>query len=255
MQGADADIYKLAAPEFRRHIGTIAQRLRSRPITAPELLAEPPVENPVLLTFDDGGVSAVTYVADLLDVLGWKAHFLITTSRITTRGFLDRTQIRELHQRGHVIGSHSYSHPPRMSLCSTAELDEEWRRSVTSLTDIIGQEVQVASVPGGFYSRRVASSAARCGIRFLFNSEPVVSTRSVDGCLVLGRFTVRRGHSPSWSAAISAGTRRPQIRQYICWNCKKVVKLLGGKVWLCARIYFFGLFAWISARTGSDSQT
>src|ERR1700686_4820003 len=126
MHGADADVYKLDCLEFHGHLREVAQQLPSRPVTAPELLAKPPSGRVVLLTFDDGGVSALSYVADMLDEFGWKAHFLITASRISTPGFLNPGQIRELHRRGHVIGSHSYSHPARMSFCTTAELDEEW---------------------------------------------------------------------------------------------------------------------------------
>ena len=129
------------------------------------------------------------------------------------------------------------SHPARMSFCTIAELDEEWKRSAIMLTEIIGEQIRIASVPGGYYSPRVASSAARAGIELLFNSEPVVRPRSIDGCLVLGRFTVQRGDSPKKSAAISAGARQPQIQQYLFWNCKKVLKVLGGTVWLRARIF------------------
>jgi len=254
MQGADAEVYKLDCSEFRRHIRAVAQQLPGRPVTAPELLASPPARRPVLLTFDDGGVSALNYVADMLDELGWKAHFLITAGRIATPGFLDPGQIRELHRRGHVIGSHSYSHPARMSFCTTAELDEEWHRSVIMLGEIIGEQIRIASVPCGYYSPRVASSAAKSGIQLLFNSEPVVRSRSVDGCLVLGRFTVQRGDPPKKSAAISAGERQPLIQQYLFWNCKKVLKVLGGIVWLRVRIFLLALRARISSRLESGSK-
>jgi hypothetical protein len=245
MLGADADVYKLDCLEFRRHLRAIAEQITSRPVTASKLLAGSPSGSLVLLTFDDGGVSALTYIADILDEFGWKAHFLITAGRIGTPGFLNQGQIRELHRRGHVIGSHTFSHPARMSFCSAKELDEEWRRSTRTLSEIIGERIRVASVPGGYYSPRVASAAGRHGIQLLFNSEPVVRTLSVDGCLVLGRFTVQRGYSPKKSAAISANSRRPQIQQYLLWNCKKVVKVLGGKFWLRMRIFLLALRAQI----------
>jgi hypothetical protein len=255
MRGADADVYKLDYLEFRQHLQAIAQQVPSQPVTAPALLAGPSTGQLVLLTFDDGGVSGLSYVADMLDEFGWKAHFLITAGRIATPGFLDHRQIQELHRRGHVIGSHSFSHPARMSCCSKTELDEEWQRSVNTLAEIIGERIRVASVPGGYYSPRVASSAARHGIQLLFNSEPVVRPRSVDGCLVLGRFTVQRGYSPKKSAAISGSARGPQVRQYLFWNCKKMAKLLGGRFWLRARIYLLTLRARISSRLDPGSKT
>ena len=68
---------------------------------------------PFLITVDDGGVSYYTVVADRLERLGWRGHCFVTTDMIGQRGFLTRRQIRELDGRGHIIGSHSASHPTR----------------------------------------------------------------------------------------------------------------------------------------------
>jgi peptidoglycan/xylan/chitin deacetylase (PgdA/CDA1 family) len=253
--GADADVYKMDCAEFRAHLAAIGLRLRQPPAAAPELFTPASARHhPLLLTFDDGGVSALEFVADMLDELEWKAHFLVTAGRIGTPGFLDRSQILELRRRGHVIGSHSYSHPTRMARCSPAELDREWQHSVLVLTEILGEPVQVASVPGGYYSRHVASAAARAGIRLLFNSEPVTRVRTVDGCLVLGRFTAMRGQDPRRTAAIVAGDRRLLAREYLFWNAKKLAKLLLGAAWLRARIILFERRAKNASRPAADSR-
>ena len=235
-EGADADVYKLDCGAFRRHLMAISQSLHGRPTTSDELFAQPRGDRPFLLTFDDGGVSALLYAADILDEFGWKAHFLVTAGRIGTRGFLDRGQIQELRRRGHVIGSHSFSHPPRMAHCSPAQLDDEWQRSAQLLGDILSEPIEVASVPGGYYSRAVARAAARAGIKLLFNSEPVTGSQVVDHCLILGRFSAQRGTPPEWSAAIVAGRWQPRTRAYLFWNAKKVAKALGGTMWLRARV-------------------
>ena len=49
----------------------------------------------LLLTFDDGGKSAVR-IADLLDKKGWKGHFFVTTSLIDTSGFVTPSNILDL---------------------------------------------------------------------------------------------------------------------------------------------------------------
>jgi peptidoglycan/xylan/chitin deacetylase (PgdA/CDA1 family) len=254
-QGADADVYKMGCADFRRHLAAIGQSLRCAPATGPELLARPPADGPVLLTFDDGGVSAALYIADMLDERAWKAHFLVTAGRIGTAGFLDRAQIQELRRRGHIIGSHSYTHPVRMAYCSAEQLNDEWRRSVLALAEILGEPIQVASVPGGFYSRRVAVAAAGAGIKLLFNSEPVARSKTVDGCVVLGRFTVKRGHHPAWSAAIVAGRGQSQVRERLFWNAKKAAKALLGEVWLRARVALLERRARAASRIGRDSRT
>ncbi len=254
-RGADADVYKLDCVEFRQHLMAIRPSLPCHPITGPELLACPSADPAVLLTFDDGGVSAALYVADMLDEFGWKGHFLVTAGRIGTPGFLDCSQIQELRRRGHIIGSHSHTHPKRMARCSAAELDDEWRRSVLSLTEILGEPIQVASVPGGYYSRGVALAAARAGIKLLFNSEPVTRSQTVDCCLVLGRFTVKRGQSPQRSAAIVARDRQLQIQEYLFWNAKKLAKVLLGRTWLRARVMLLERRARNASQPGVDSRS
>jgi peptidoglycan/xylan/chitin deacetylase (PgdA/CDA1 family) len=237
-QGADADVYKLDCAEFRQHLSAIQHSLQCQPTTGPEFSHRSSAPCDVLLTFDDGGVSAVSHVADMLDEFGWKAHFLVTAGRIGTRGFLDRSQIRELHRRGHVIGSHSFTHPLRMAYCTAEELDKEWQRSVLSLSDILGEPIRVASVPGGYYSRQVAIAAATAGIRLLFTSEPVTSSQTVGGCLVLGRFTIKRGDDPRRSAAIVREDWQRKVREYLFWEVKKLAKALLGRAWLRARVIF-----------------
>ncbi len=233
--GADADAYKMDGEEFRGHLNAIAGGLRRTVTTAGEVLPGTVTDHPLLFTFDDGGVSAL-YTADLLEEFGWKGHFFITAGRIGTAGFLDSAQIQELHQRGHVIGSHSFTHPLRMALCSEAQLDDEWQRSGKVLSEILGEPVRVASVPGGLYSRAVASSASKAGIRLLFNSEPVTQSHTVDECLVLGRFGVMRGNAPARSAALVAGDRQLLLREYLFWNTKKLGKRVLGSAWLKARV-------------------
>ena len=204
------------------------------------------------ITFDDGGISALR-IADLLDARGWVGHFFITTDRIGAPTFLSAAGVRELDRRGHVIGSHSATHPPRMSALSPAELRREWGDSVTALADILGRPVVTASVPGGFFSRAVAEAAAAAGTRALFTSEPVGrvgairSPRpsgegwgegSVPGvCRVLGRYSITRGTPPETAVALARGGGAARARQWAGWNVKKVAKTVGGERYLQLRRY------------------
>ena len=232
-RSADADIYKLSTIEFSTHLESLASEAPLVSL-APELLRPSPPDRPVLLTFDDGGVSAMR-VADELEAHGWFGHFFVTTSCIGTRGFLDGPGMRELHDRGHIIGSHSVSHPPRMSACTAPQLDREWFNSTRVISDLVGGAVGVASVPGGYYSREVGAAAARAGIRVLFNSEPVTRVRRVDECLIVGRFVVQQGVSAAWVASVVRGAIAPRGRRYLFWNGKKLLKRIGGERWLEVR--------------------
>lgn len=238
--GADAALYKLERAHFKEHLNAIAAARSDAPARVFELTEKADATPPWLLTFDDGGASAYACTAEMLEELGWRGHFLVTAGYIGKPAFLSREQISELHRRGHIIGSHSTTHPARMSHCSPQEMLTEWKTSIETLSDITGQQVKVASVPGGFYSREVAEAAAQAGIEWLFTSEPVTKCAVVDGCLVLGRYTVQRHTTPERAAALACGRLTPRMRQLLFWNAKKITKSLGGEYYLKLRKSLLG---------------
>ena len=230
--GSVARRYKLARSDFLQHLAAIAASISHPPLTVFQALQTGSGERPLLLTFDDGGVSGSTVIADLLEERGWRGHFFIATNFIGRPGFLSPEQIRRLAQRGHVVGSHSCSHPVRMSRCRWEELIGEWGRSVKILEEILGRPVQVASVPGGYYSRGVAQAAARVGLRVIFNSEPTIRARTVEGCTVLGRYSVYWANPAYTAAQLATGHLWTCAQQSLFWNLKKLAKLLGGNHYL-----------------------
>jgi peptidoglycan/xylan/chitin deacetylase (PgdA/CDA1 family) len=182
---------------------------------------------PLLLTFDDGGASA-EQIGDALSARGWIGHFFIPVDFMGRPGFLDESRVRRLAQMGHVIGTHSWSHHVPFNGLSEEELREEWRRSVSALTDLVGSPVVVGSVPGGYSSRRVERTAAQSGLRALFTSEPVASYRRVDGCLVLGRFAVLGGTSSVAVERLARGEVVPRLRQLASWKARGLAKIVLG---------------------------
>ncbi len=232
--GEGAHVYKLRREDFDRHLDAIAAAVPAQTVARIDGRREWSGA-PVFLTFDDGGSSALHPTADLLERRQWSGHFFITTGRIGTPGFLDPAAVRELYERGHVIGSHSATHPTRMATLSRVELDCEWRDSVGRLADIAGTPIRVASVPGGYYSTEVARSAAGAGITVLFTSEPSDRTTVVDGCLVIGRYVVQRGMGPEWSAGFASGNRAFRWRQTALWKTKRIAKAAGGSAYLKLR--------------------
>lgn len=184
--------------------------------------------NQIFLTFDDGALSTFEYVAPALEKFGWRGHFFVATDWIGRPGFLDRRQVRELHQRGHLIGSHSCTHPERMSSLDWFDLVREWSDSCALLSDLLGEAITVASVAGGYYSPKVARAAVLSGLQVLFTSEPTTDVSFVDGCRVLGRYSVRSSMSPSEVAAIAAGARWARWKQASAWLVKQVAKQVMG---------------------------
>jgi len=213
--GRDAALYKVTPEQFEAHLGAIGG-----------------VE--VTITFDDGGSSAMR-AADGLERHGFTGHFFITTNYIGARGFVTEHDLRELRMRGHVIGSHSCSHPLRMGHGSWPQVLDEWTRSRSILADILGEDVQVASVPGGDFAPQVAEAAARAGFARLFTSEPTREARHAFGLTLLGRFTIQRWTTADTAAALAAGDWLPCARQALMWNAKKISKRVGGERYLQLR--------------------
>jgi len=223
--------YRLSRPQFREHLEAI--RGAGRQVSK---VAEPSASgSPLFLTFDDGGAGADSVAADELERVGWRGHFFITTDWIGCPGFLDARSIRELHRRGHVIASHTRSHPSRMSRLGWDELISEWKDSRSVLEDIVGEAVTSASVADGYYSREVGRAAAACGIRYLFNSEPTQLVAEVEGCLVFGRYAILASTTASQAMALACGKRSACYRQSVSWRAKNLVKTIAGERYLDIR--------------------
>ncbi|MDB5344193.1 MAG: polysaccharide deacetylase family protein [Schlesneria sp.] len=231
-EGPEAARYKLTSADFRCHLDRIANATTQQPVAGAEDL--PSNENCWTITFDDGGVSNATIIADELERRHWRGWFFIATDFIGCPTFCSKGQLRDLHQRGHLIGSHSCSHPERISNCSAEQLLDEWTRSCGVLADIIGQPVTTGSVPGGFYSTAVARAASQAGIKLLFNSEPTTSEFAVEGCRILGRYNIYRGMTAGDATALLTSPVR-RWRQAAFWTAKKAAKSVAGPLYQAVR--------------------
>lgn len=228
-----ADRYKLSLADFDAQIEGIARVrfdapvVRLKPDPTVRLKADP-TYTPFLITFDDGGVSYHTIVADRLEARGWRGHCFVSTDYIGKPGFLDAAQIRELDARGHAIGGHSASHPARLSACTFEQMVDEWRRCRQTLEDLLGHTVDTASVPGGYFSRAVGRAAREAGVRVLFTSEPVTAIDTDSDCAIVGRFVIRQGHAPDVSRRFVAAAPWTRSGSWLAWNAKGLVKPLLG---------------------------
>lgn len=187
-----AAAYKHTRHAFAEHLDVIAAgRLR------PELVTQVDFSQSgehLLLTFDDGGKSAM-YIGEELCKRDWRAHFLITTSMIGDRTFLTKQDLVHLRRCGHMIGSHSHTHPDIFNRQPIAAMSSQWTTSCDILAQILGESCTVASVPGGDISPTVFASAFANNIRYLFTSEPWLRPRRVGGGWVLGRASVKKSTS------------------------------------------------------------
>jgi peptidoglycan/xylan/chitin deacetylase (PgdA/CDA1 family) len=220
--GPAAARYKLDPDRFEAHLAAIAAT------AVPVGLIHDAA--PAALTFDDGGASAMG-IADALERRGWKGHFFVTTGRIGTPGFLAADEVRELARRGHVVGSHSHSHPTYMGALGRDRLAEEWRLSRELLREILGYPPDVAAVPGGFLSAEVIAEAAGAGYGMLLTSQPSSRATRHGAMLVHGRFTVWSATSPGRAAAYIRGDRLARLSLWFAWQAKTAPKRLSPRTY------------------------
>jgi hypothetical protein len=86
---------------------------------------------------------------------------------------------------------------------------------------------------------KVARSAARAGIRVLFNSEPIQACRTVDGTEFRG-FNINPRTRPASAAGLVRGRLHLRASQYLLWNTKKVGKNLFGPLYQSLREAMLG---------------
>lgn len=219
--------YKLTPDAFEAHLDALA----ATGLRIGTLAHQPPPE--VLISFDDGGSSAML-AATALERHGWRGQFFITTGRIGTPGFLSAEELRELVLRGHVVGSHSHTHPTYMGKLTRPELDEEWTRSAGALGEILGEAPASASVPGGYVSQAVIAAAAAAGYELLFTSEPTARVAET-GLLVRGRYTIWSTTPARVAVAYARGERLACGRLWLEWNAKKLAKRMSPAVYEALR--------------------
>lgn len=179
-QNPGAIPYKISKESFTRQVSMIRDYCESLGID----------ESHIVFTFDDGGRSFLSVIAEILESYGFVGIFFISTAYIGTAGFLSVPEIVELSDRGHIIGTHSHTHPDKMDSLTITEMVREWKESTSILMNIIGKEVTVASVPNGYTSSDVYRSMVDNGITTIYDSTPTTKERVYAGIKIYGRFAI-----------------------------------------------------------------
>jgi peptidoglycan/xylan/chitin deacetylase (PgdA/CDA1 family) len=216
LQRMSARAYTIDTATFGRHLESIG-RSRGAPKRVDALDLAAPGRH-LLLTFDDGGKSALK-VGETLAARGWPAHFFIVTSWIGQRTFLSGPEIRALAAMGHVIGSHSHTHPDILPDLKRDAILAEWRTSQAIIEDLLGERCAIASIPGGDLSEAVSETAAETGFSHLFTSEPWLAPRRAGPTWLLGRVCVKAHFSIAQVASLAQfkGWRLARMERGLKW--------------------------------------
>jgi peptidoglycan/xylan/chitin deacetylase (PgdA/CDA1 family) len=185
------------------------------------------------VTFDDGHVSNYEYALPLLQARGMKAHFFITVGWTGRKaGYMNWSELRELHKAGQFIGAHGWTHT-LLTHCSEKDLQVELLNARMALEDQLGSPITTMSLPGGRYNRRVLAACEQAGYTEVYTSIPR-SEPAAPGPMI-GRLNIRGDMKPEWIAEVL----RPQNktlaglgRQYKVKEAAKA--LLGDRLYASA---------------------
>lgn len=126
-----------------------------------ETLIAPDRPGELALTFDDGpNPSWTPQLLDVLHMHGVKATFFLLGKYAEAEPYLTRYIV----ESGHVIGSHSWSHP-NLALAGPARVREELKRTKHTLEEITGSAVRYFRPPFGARRPDVLQAAEDMGMR------------------------------------------------------------------------------------------
>jgi peptidoglycan/xylan/chitin deacetylase (PgdA/CDA1 family) len=152
------------------------------------------------LTFDDGHRSDVEIAAPILQARGLTARFFITAGWTGTKtDYMGWAELRSLHEAGHAIGAHGWSHK-LLTHCGDRELKTELSKSRLTLEDKLGSSVVTMSLPGGRSNRRVLAACAAAGYTQVYTSEPRAESLPLGA--TVGRLNILGNMQPEWIATL-----------------------------------------------------
>jgi peptidoglycan/xylan/chitin deacetylase (PgdA/CDA1 family) len=107
--------------------------------------SEPEAAHKVYLTFDDGPSIYTQDILDILDRYDVKATFFVVGKDTDSA----RESLKDIVERGHTLGMHSYSHKYSEVYASVDAFAEDFNRLRDYLKEVTGVESTVYRFPGG----------------------------------------------------------------------------------------------------------
>ncbi|WP_420151407.1 polysaccharide deacetylase family protein [Spirosoma sp.] len=126
---------------------------------------------PFMLTFDDGDLDQYEVAAPVLEKHGFKGSFFIMTVAIGRRGkqpYMDKTQIKDLADRGHTIGCHTWDHHNVKKYQG-----DDWKIQLeepkAKLEAITGKPVRYFAYPFGLWNKQALPELQKRGYLAAFS--------------------------------------------------------------------------------------
>ena len=122
---------------------------------------------PVMLTFDDGSLGQYAIGAKVLEKYGFRGVFFIMTIALNKTDYISSSQLREMAENGHVIGSHTWDHKNVLKY-EPADWSVQLEGSVASLEKATGKPVRYFAYPYGSWNAKAIAHLKEFGFRAAF---------------------------------------------------------------------------------------
>ncbi len=137
------------------------------PVTMQELYAhrvqgEPILENPVIITLDDGYSCAYHNALPELMRYDMVGSVFVCSGNLDGERYLSEEMLQQLSKQGIEVGSHSITHANLLEI-SLEEAEKEIQKSKAELEEIIETDVQFFSYPYGAYNQEIINLVQESG--------------------------------------------------------------------------------------------
>ena len=161
---------------------------------------------PFMITYDDTDLEQFTVAKPEMDKYGFKGVYFIMTISIGRPRYMNKEQIKQLSDEGHVIASHTWRHDRVDKYLTTPHIDRDSKKMIANdwdlqlvdkrkqLEDITGKPIHYFAYPFGIWSKAGIPELKSRGFKLAFQ---LSTKRDPEEPL----YTVRRMIVPSnWSA-------------------------------------------------------
>jgi peptidoglycan/xylan/chitin deacetylase (PgdA/CDA1 family) len=151
----------------------------------------------VAITFDDAHVSNFEFAFPVLAAHGMTATIFAVPEWVGTTGYCSWGQLRQLHNAGWSIQSHTLTHP-FLSTLSHEQVQRELVQSRVVIEEEVGAAVETVALPNGDWPiKSIRHLIPEAGYRYIATSRWHANGAAEATRGILGRYTVRRDTSLS----------------------------------------------------------
>lgn len=142
----------------------------------------------IILTIDDGVPSVYDIAFPLIKKYRVPTIVFIVTSEIG-KAVMSEDQIKELHDFGLQIQSHSHSHKNH-TLLSKNQIIEEGEKSKFILESIVNEKVNKYSFPDGNYNQNACKILSSIGYNQIYTSDYGINSRKINNFTINDRIEI-----------------------------------------------------------------